>query len=118
MSNFENDEKIKNLFYDENSKKISEIEDKSSSYEFKINNNNELISENFNTNTNQHENLSNKSLNIYSKFDDKIKEFNDDLINSQNDNSITSEEEENEEEEKSFSIIQKGKKKEEEKKRK
>ena len=116
MSNFENEEKIKNIFNDENSKKISEIEDKSSSYEFKINNNNELISENFNTNTNQHENLSNKSLNIYSKFDDKIKEFNDDLINSQNDNSITSEEEENEEEEKSFSIIQKGKKKEEEKK--
>ena len=91
MSNFENDEKIKNLFYDENSKKISVIEDKSSSDEFKNNNNNELISENYNTNTNQNEYISNKSVNLYSKFDDKIKEFNDNLINFQNDNSISSE---------------------------
>ena len=116
MSNFENDEKIKNLFYDENSKKISEIEDKSSSDEFKNNNNNELISENYNTNTNQNEYISNKSVNLYSKFDDKIKEFNDNLINSQNDNSISSEEEENEEKEKSFSSIEESKKNKEEKK--
>ena len=119
MSNFENEEKIKNIFNDENSKKISEIEDKSSSYEFKINNNNELISENYNTNTNQNEYISNKSINIYSKSDDKFKEFNDNLINSQNDNSISSEEEEeSEEKEKSFSTIEKKNKKVEEKKEK